>query len=149
MNLVASGGPVDSPSAEASTAATRLPRTAVATQPAPSTATPASAKVPPQSGRQRRAKPEPARGLRRLPEWPILVVLTGVLVGLIVVGAHHFRRGTMIISLSVLLAAGLRAFLSPKEAGVLAVRSRVVDVITLAALGLILVTLTVVIPPPN
>lgn len=83
-----------------------------------------------------------------LREWPALVVGAGVAVGLAaeLVGPG-FRTGALVIAASVVLAAWLRALLPSDAAGVLAVRRRAVDVMTLAVLGLGLTALALLVPP--
>jgi hypothetical protein len=71
--------------------------------------------------------PAPAR------QWPILLVIAGVAIGLIITATGAFRSGTMTIGASLLVGAGLRWGLS--KVGMLAVRSRFTDVITYGALG--------------
>ncbi len=86
----------------------------------------------------------------RLPrEWPITVVLLAVAASLSVVALNHFRRGTVLLALSVLLAAALRLALPARDAGLLAVRSRLLDVLTLAGLGSSLLVFALVVPPPS
>jgi Protein of unknown function (DUF3017) len=92
------------------------------------------------------------RGVSRLHlprEWPIAVVLAAIAVSLSVVALNHFRRGTVLLALSVLLAAGLRLALPAREAGLLAVRSRLLDVMTLAGLGVGLLIFALAVPPPS
>jgi amino acid permease len=95
--------------------------------------------------------PEPAgqpvrRGLLAR-EWPVIVVLLGVLAGLVVVGAlDRFRRGSLVVAAFVVLAAWLRALLTPESAGTLVVRSRAMDVTTLLTLGIGLTVLALVVP---
>ena len=92
---------------------------------------------------------QPARVERRWREWPIALVLVCVTVSLIVVAANHFRRGSVLLAASVLLATGLRLVLPARTAGLLAVRSRLVDVIALGSLGGGLMVLALVVPPPS
>ncbi len=82
-------------------------------------------------------------------QWPLVVVLLGVLLGLLVVASHHFRRGTFLIGCCLLAAAALRAGLPERRTGMLAVRSRTVDILTSGGFGLALVLLTVVVPRPS
>lgn len=86
---------------------------------------------------------------RRLREWPFLLVLCGVLAGLAVVAADRFRVGSGVLTASVLVAAVLRVVLPERDAGLLVVRSRAVDVLVLGVLGAGLAVLTVVVPPPS
>lgn len=83
-------------------------------------------------------------------QWPILVVLSGVLAGLAVASLlDAFRGGTLLIAGSVVLAAWLRALLPADRPGVLVVRSRAVDVVTLVVLGVAITVLALVVPPPS
>lgn len=86
-------------------------------------------------------------GLRR--QWPIAVSLGVVLVGLLVVAMGHFRRGTVLLSFGVALALFLRLLLSQDDAGMLAVRSKRVDVAVLAVLAVATSLLSLWVPPPS
>jgi hypothetical protein len=88
---------------------------------------------------------------RRSPwaQWPIIVVLAGVGVAMLLIGLDYFRRGSIVLSASVLVAAFLRIFLSDEDAGLLAVRSRRVDVVTLLVLGIGLTIFTFWVPAPS
>ena len=86
-------------------------------------------------------------GLRR--QWPIAVSLGVVLVGLMVVAMGHFRRGTVLLSFGVTLALFLRILLSQDDAGMLAVRSKRVDVVVLAVLAIATSLLALWVPPPS
>jgi hypothetical protein len=82
-------------------------------------------------------------------EWPITLVLLCVAAGFAVVLSNHFRRGSVVISGALLLAALLRMLLPTRRAGLLAVRSRAFDVAVLSTLGLgMFLTAVVVAPPP-
>ncbi|HET7901269.1 MAG TPA: DUF3017 domain-containing protein [Candidatus Nanopelagicales bacterium] len=86
-------------------------------------------------------------GLRR--QWPIAASLGVVLVGLVVVGMGHFRRGTVLLSFGITLALFLRILLSQDDAGMLAVRSKKVDVLVLAVLAVGTSLLSLWVPPPS
>jgi hypothetical protein len=66
-----------------------------------------------------------------------------------IVADNHFRRGTVLFALGVCLAAGLRAVLPNGSVGLLRVRSRVVDVLTLASLGGGMLIAALIVPPPS
>jgi hypothetical protein len=101
------------------------------------------------AGRAARHAQRRGRLLGRFREWPIALVLAAVAVSLFVVAVNHFRRGTVLLALSVLLAAVLRLVLPAREAGLLAVRSRLIDVLTLGGLGAGLLFFALVVPPPS
>jgi len=82
-------------------------------------------------------------------QWPIIVVLCGVAVALVLVGLDYFRRGSVVLAGSVLLAAFLRLFLPEREAGLLVVRSWKVDVLVLGVLGALLALFAFWVPPPR
>jgi hypothetical protein len=82
-------------------------------------------------------------------QWPLVLVLGGLVGSLLVVADDHFRRGSMLFSAFVVLAFFLRLILSDRDAGWLAVRSRGVDLACLGALGLGLTVFTLIVPPPS
>jgi hypothetical protein len=82
-------------------------------------------------------------------EWPITAALTVVVIGLAVVASGHFRRGTVLLSFGVALALFLRLLLPSSEAGLLAVRSKRVDVVVLAILAVATSVLALWVPPPS
>ena len=84
-----------------------------------------------------------------LRQWPIAIVLLGIVIALVTIATDHFRRGSVILSAAVILAFFLRLLLPSKDAGWLAVRSRKVDLIVLGALGLALAIFTFWVPAPN
>lgn len=84
-----------------------------------------------------------------LRQWPITVVLAGVVVAMILIAMDSFRRGSVVLSASVLLAAFLRLLLPDSDAGMLAVRTKRVDVITLGLLGIGVTIFTFWVPPPS
>jgi hypothetical protein len=82
-------------------------------------------------------------------QWPLTATLVVVVSSLLVVASGHFRRGTMLLSFGVALALFLRLLLSDADAGMLAVRSKRVDVAVLATLALATSVLTLWVPPPS
>jgi hypothetical protein len=69
-------------------------------------------------------------GVRRWPS-PLLAVVLIAGVGLVFTWLHHPRLGLYLVSGSLWLAAAARLFLSPHAAGLLVVRSRLFDTLTL------------------
>jgi DUF3017 family protein len=88
-------------------------------------------------------------GVGVLGEWPLVAVTSVCLTGLAVVLSNHFRRGTVLFAGGLFLAATLRAVLPQPAAGLLVVRSRVVDVLTLGVLAVSVVLTAVLVPPPS
>ena len=82
-------------------------------------------------------------------QWPLMVVIGGLLVSLIVVAADHFRRGSVLFAGFVVGAFFLRLFLPDRDAGWLAVRSKGVDLLCLAFLGIGLSVFALIVPPPS
>jgi len=66
-------------------------------------------------------------------QWPILIVAAIGLVALVLVAAGFWRRGALLIGIGVGTAAGLRLALPDDRAGVLAVRTKGIDVAMMAA----------------
>lgn len=94
-------------------------------------------------------RPFPER--RRVPfrQWPLSLVLAGVAISMAIIAFGSFRRGCVILAATVLIAAFLRLFLSSHDAGMLAVRSRTIDVSVLLAMGIGLAILSFWVPAPN
>ena len=84
-----------------------------------------------------------------LRQWPLTLVLIGVGIAMVMIAGDYFRRGSIVLSASVLLAAFLRLLLPDGDAGMLVVRSRKVDVVTLGALGVGLTIFTFWVPAPS
>ncbi|MFI9099742.1 DUF3017 domain-containing protein [Streptomyces fildesensis] len=78
-------------------------------------------------------------------QWPILVVLGGVVLGLVLTAADHFRAGTVLVGAALLVGGAMR-FTLP-SVGMLAVRSRFTDVITYVVLGTGIVLLALMVQP--
>ena len=93
--------------------------------------------------------PLPRRRRPRFAQWPIALVFLGIGVSLVLIATDHFRRGSVGLAVSVLLAAFLRLFLPNSSAGMLVVRSKAVDVAVLGSLGVILTIFALWVPAPN
>lgn len=83
--------------------------------------------------------PAPAR------QWPVLLVLGMVGVGLLITALDVFRVGTLVIGSALLVGAVLRWLLP--SVGMLAVRSRFTDMVTYGVLGLVIVLLALMAQP--
>ena len=82
-------------------------------------------------------------------QWPITLVLALVALSLVMIATDHFRRGSVLLAASVILAFFLRMMLPGREAGFLVVRSRRVDVIVLGILGIGLGIFSLWVPAPS
>ncbi|WP_150236990.1 DUF3017 domain-containing protein [Nocardiopsis quinghaiensis] len=86
----------------------------------------------------------------KVPYWlsqvPYLLVMSALAAGIVVVAAAHFKRGPAIIAGALLLAAVFRLFLPKDWIGMLAVRRRWIDLLTLVALAVLLIVLAWVAP---
>jgi len=88
---------------------------------------------------------EPAvRRTGALHELPLALVISGVAVGLVVIALHHFRWGNLVIAGSLLAGALLRLVLPTRRAGLLAVRARLTDVVTMLVMGVGLLVLALI-----
>lgn len=83
--------------------------------------------------------PAPAR------QWPMLVVLSTVGIGLLLTALDVFRYGTLLIGAALLAGAVMRWVLP--SVGMLAVRSRFTDIVTYGVLGLAIVLLAMMAQP--
>jgi len=80
-------------------------------------------------------------------EWPLAVVLGGVVAGLLVaVVFDRFRRGVVLMAAAVIFGGWLRALLPESRIGLLRVRTRRVDVVVLLVLGIGLLILALAVP---
>ena len=90
----------------------------------------------------------PSRRRRWWTQWPIAVVLVGVAVSLTIVALAHFRIGSLMLGASLVLAFVLRLVLPSDRVGLLAVRSKSVDLVVLGTLAAALVVFALWVPPP-
>ncbi|WP_116453290.1 DUF3017 domain-containing protein [Blastococcus litoris] len=81
-----------------------------------------------------------------LRQLPLLAVLVTVGVGLLVVTFGHWRRGLVVMGVTLVAAALLRLLLPVRRVGFLAVRSRPVDVVLMAGAGVALTVIALMIP---
>jgi len=79
-----------------------------------------------------------------------LLVLAAAAFGLAITAHGSWRLGVRWIAASLLVAAVLRLLLPSRDAGMLAVRRRSIDVLLLTVVGIALIVLSVTIPdqPP-
>jgi len=78
---------------------------------------------------------EPQERKAVLRELPLALIIGGVALGLVIIGLHHFRWGNLLIAGSLLAGAFFRLVLPTRQAGLLAVRARFTDVVTMSAMG--------------
>jgi Protein of unknown function (DUF3017) len=119
---------------DAEAAATR----AAATHPAATHGTTTDVAVPVRPARRR------GRVARFVAEVPMALVIIGAGVGLVVIAMHHFRWGSLAVAAAVLGGALFRLVLPTRTAGLLAVRSRFTDVVTMGVIGGALLVLAAV-----
>jgi hypothetical protein len=87
----------------------------------------------------------PAAGPR---QWPLWVVVIGVLAGLGVAmfGAHAWRQGGLIVGAAMGVGALERLALDNRRAGLLQVRGKFFDVAVLALTSVAIIVLVLVVP---
>ena len=84
---------------------------------------------------------------RTIDQWPLALVLLGLLIGLVVLTFYDFRVGSTILGIAILFGAALRTVLPPERAGLLAIRSRSDDLVTMYGLGVALTSVAILVPP--
>ncbi|WP_372672387.1 DUF3017 domain-containing protein [Amycolatopsis kentuckyensis] len=82
----------------------------------------------------------------RFTQLPFAVVLLVVAVAALRIFQYHWREGAALIGAALLLAAVLRAVLPTARAGLLAIRGKVVDIVTYTGLAaaVLYVALTII-----
>ena len=85
-------------------------------------------------------------GPGRFAQLPFAVVLLVVAVAALRIFQYHWREGAALIGAALLLAAALRAVLPTTRAGLLAIRGKLVDVVTFTSLAaaVLYVALTII-----
>jgi len=84
-----------------------------------------------------------------LPQWPLILVLSGIALGMLVVMIDSFRRGVLVMAGSLVLAFFLRLVLTDRDAGMLKVRNRVIDAFVLGSFAVALVVFALWVPAPS
>ncbi|MBM4640058.1 DUF3017 domain-containing protein [Rhodococcus hoagii] len=79
--------------------------------------------------------------------WPLLAVVLVVAAAFVLVLADRWRRGALVLGGAMVLAALLRAALSPGRVGLLAVRGKGFDVAAMAVVGATIIALAASIDP--
>jgi hypothetical protein len=94
------------------------------------------------------SRQEPNAGVS-LRQWPLLVVVAGVVAGLVVawLGQSTWRIGCLVIGVALLVGAVERVLLADREAGLLQVRGKAFDVAVLALTGVAVIVLAIIVPP--
>jgi hypothetical protein len=80
---------------------------------------------------------------------PLLAVVVTVLVGVGIAALHHPRSGMYVVCAGLGAGAVLRLVLSPRNAGLLVVRKRRIDVVVLAGLAVALGVFAAITPFPH
>lgn len=83
---------------------------------------------------------------RSINQWPLLVVIIGEVFGLVLVYVGHWRWGTGLIGASLCLGAVERLVLPRRVAGLIQVRSKAFDALTLAGGGVAIIVLALWVP---
>jgi Protein of unknown function (DUF3017) len=114
--------------------------------PAAHAATPSGPSAPgsPAGEPARPAQPGGAAARAVLAQWPFAAVFAVAVIGVLVIAAGALQHGLMLLAVALLLGSVLRFVLTPVRAGLLAVRRRGVDVVTMALLGAVLLVLAMV-----
>lgn len=76
-------------------------------------------------------------------EWPFATVFTVAVVAVAMIALGNLQHGVLILGCALLLGSGLRFALPTSRVGLLAVRGRGVDVVTMGLLGLVMLVLSV------
>ncbi|KAA1248648.1 DUF3017 domain-containing protein [Mycobacterium simiae] len=80
-------------------------------------------------------------------QWPILLVWLVFIMAVVLVGASFWRRGALLIGIGVGVAAALRLVLSDDRSGLLVVRSKGTDFVTMAIVGAAMIYIASTIDP--
>jgi hypothetical protein len=93
-------------------------------------------------------RPETSAATRSLRQWPLLIVVIGVLAGLVVslLGESTWRLGCLLIGASLGIGAVERIALPSRDAGLLQVRSKAFDVTVLAVTAAAIIALAIAVP---
>jgi hypothetical protein len=102
------------------------------------------------AGRERSGRERPdRRGSWVTAQLAYILVLCGVAAGLGIVASDHFKRGGVLIAAAIFAGALARLVLPEHRVGMLANRSRLIDVVTLTAVAVTLGFASAWLPPPQ
>jgi uncharacterized membrane protein YvlD (DUF360 family) len=76
---------------------------------------------------------------------PLTFVLLIAAAGMVRTLTQHWREGAVLLGVALIVAAVLRVFLPPERVGLLAIRSRPVDVLCYGGLGVVISVLAMTI----
>lgn len=79
--------------------------------------------------------------------WALLATLAAVAVGAGYAAFGHWRRAALMVAGALVLGAALRLLLPCSWAGLLVVRSRLLDVTAMALIGVAIAVVAFVVPP--
>ena len=91
--------------------------------------------------RHRRTRPARLTWAQVRAQWPLALILIGVVVALGFVVAERWRRGAFLLGMVALGAAALRFVLSDERARLVAVRTKRFDVVFSAGVGVVILWL--------
>lgn len=109
-------------------------------------------------GQAPQGAPAPVRRRRRTaprrrgttPHWlgqlPYVLVLCGVAGGLTLFALNYFKKGSALLAAAVLFGALARLVLHESQVGMLAIRKKWLDVVTMVALALAVAIVAIVVP---
>lgn len=80
-------------------------------------------------------------------QWPILLVGLFLVAAFVLVAAGYWRRGALVMAIGIAVAAGLRLTIAEDRIGLLAVRTRMVDVLTTASVSAVMLYIAWTIDP--
>lgn len=86
------------------------------------------------------------RAALQLPEWPTVLVFCAIAMSVLIVLLDSFRAGALAFGASMTLAFFLRLVLTDREAGMLKVRSRGVDLLILGSFAVTITLLAFSVP---
>lgn len=90
--------------------------------------------------------PSAKAAAKSLRQWPLLIVVAGVALGLLIVLLGQWSFGCLVIGCSMGVGAVERLALSNREAGLLQVRSKPFDIIVLVGMGAAIIALAIAVP---
>ncbi len=98
-----------------------------------------------------RARREALADSKSQSPWALLIVVLALVIALVIISTGHWRKGSFAAGCAIGLGGVLRLVLPEKLAGLLVVRSKVIDTVIMIGTGLIMLGLTLIVPhsPPS